>query len=46
MKYELKNGVFEEIPYEILKLMSKEEVQVRFKCVELFQDYVEKVGKE
>lgn len=36
----------EEIPYELLKMMSKENVQVRFKCVELFQDYVEKVGNE
>lgn len=36
----------EEIPYELLKLMSEENVQVRFKLVELFQDYVEKVGNE
>ena len=36
----------EEIPYELLKMMSKENVQVRFKLVELLQDYVEKVGNE
>ena len=36
----------EEIPYEMLKMMSKENVQVRFKLVELLQDYVEKVGNE
>lgn len=36
----------EEIPYELLKLMNKENVQVRFKLVELLQEYVEKVGKE
>ncbi len=36
----------EEIPYELLKMMSKENVQVRFKLVELLQEYVEKVGKE
>ncbi|MBQ8822470.1 MAG: hypothetical protein IJZ82_07490 [Lachnospiraceae bacterium] len=34
----------EEIPYELLKLMSEEEVQVRFKLVELIQQYMEKVG--
>lgn len=36
----------EEIPYELLKMMRKENVQVRFKVVELLQEYVEKVGKE
>ena len=36
----------EEIPYELLKMMSKENVQVRFKCVELFQDYMEKFVNE
>lgn len=36
----------EELPYELLKLMSEENVQVRFRLVELFQDYLEKVGNK
>lgn len=36
----------DEVPYELIKYMSTEKVQVRFKFVELFQDYVEKVRNE
>lgn len=35
----------EELPYELLQLTMEEEVQFRFKIVELFYKYVEKVGK-
>lgn len=36
----------DEVPYELLKMMSKENVKVRFRIVELVQDYMEKVRKE
>lgn len=34
----------EELPYELLRLLGEEEVQVRFKLVDLFYEYWEKVG--